>query len=152
MFSQYWYWRNIYSVMISMHLFTAHMYTKPAVYYIWSFPSQEMDVSGIKFTAYNAGHVLGAAMFLIEIAGVKVRMSNGNTSTVQALCSPHVFRYYILETSHVLRTDIWWLLKYLLSHPIYWYRYTKYIIYNIMCSTCMYIVWTSVCTKCKFCP
>ncbi|KAJ3109915.1 Cleavage and polyadenylation specificity factor subunit 3 [Phlyctochytrium bullatum] len=33
---------------------------------------QEMDVDGIKFTPYNAGHVLGAAMFLIEIAGVRV--------------------------------------------------------------------------------
>ncbi|KAJ2891895.1 endoribonuclease ysh1, partial [Coemansia aciculifera] len=32
---------------------------------------QQIEVSGIKFTAYNAGHVLGAAMFLIEIAGVK---------------------------------------------------------------------------------
>ena len=34
---------------------------------------QEVEVEGIKFTSYNAGHVLGAAMFLIEIAGVKVR-------------------------------------------------------------------------------
>jgi cleavage and polyadenylation specificity factor subunit 3 len=33
---------------------------------------QEVDVDGIKFTPYNAGHVLGAAMFLIEIAGVRV--------------------------------------------------------------------------------
>ncbi|KAI9500459.1 beta-lactamase-like protein, partial [Coemansia spiralis] len=33
---------------------------------------QQVEVNGIKFTAYNAGHVLGAAMFLIEIAGVKV--------------------------------------------------------------------------------
>ncbi|KAJ2779782.1 endoribonuclease ysh1 [Coemansia javaensis] len=33
---------------------------------------QQVEVSGIKFTAYNAGHVLGAAMFLIEIAGVRV--------------------------------------------------------------------------------
>ncbi|KAJ2796876.1 endoribonuclease ysh1, partial [Coemansia helicoidea] len=33
---------------------------------------QQIEVSGIKFTAFNAGHVLGAAMFLIEIAGVKV--------------------------------------------------------------------------------
>ncbi|CAG8479359.1 5568_t:CDS:10 [Paraglomus occultum] len=32
---------------------------------------QEVEVEGIKFTSYNAGHVLGAAMFLIEIAGVK---------------------------------------------------------------------------------
>lgn len=33
---------------------------------------QQVDVDGIKFTAYNAGHVLGAAMFMIEIAGVRV--------------------------------------------------------------------------------
>ncbi|TPX56229.1 hypothetical protein PhCBS80983_g04699 [Powellomyces hirtus] len=33
---------------------------------------QEVDVEGIRFTPYNAGHVLGAAMFLIEIAGVRV--------------------------------------------------------------------------------
>ncbi|KAF5102455.1 hypothetical protein D0Z00_000382 [Geotrichum galactomycetum] len=31
-----------------------------------------MEVNGIKFTAYHAGHVLGAAMYFIEIAGVKV--------------------------------------------------------------------------------
>lgn len=33
---------------------------------------QEIEVNGIKFTGYTAGHVLGAAMFLIEIGGVKV--------------------------------------------------------------------------------
>ena len=33
---------------------------------------QEKEVSGIKFWCYNAGHVLGAAMFMIEIAGVNV--------------------------------------------------------------------------------
>ncbi|ORY51891.1 cleavage and polyadenylation specificity factor 3, isoform CRA_b [Rhizoclosmatium globosum] len=33
---------------------------------------QMIEVEGIKFTPYNAGHVLGAAMFLIEIAGVRV--------------------------------------------------------------------------------
>ncbi|OBZ88252.1 Endoribonuclease ysh1 [Choanephora cucurbitarum] len=33
---------------------------------------QQVEVEGIKFTGYNAGHVLGAAMFLIEIAGVKI--------------------------------------------------------------------------------
>jgi len=33
---------------------------------------QEVDINGIKFWCYNAGHVLGAAMFMIEIAGVKV--------------------------------------------------------------------------------
>ncbi|KXN66871.1 Metallo-hydrolase/oxidoreductase [Conidiobolus coronatus NRRL 28638] len=33
---------------------------------------QSVSINGIKFTSYNAGHVLGAAMFLIEIASVKV--------------------------------------------------------------------------------
>ena len=33
---------------------------------------EEKEVNGIKFWAYNAGHVLGAAMFMIEIAGVRV--------------------------------------------------------------------------------
>lgn len=31
-----------------------------------------MDVNGIKFTAFHAGHVLGAAMFQVEIAGLRV--------------------------------------------------------------------------------
>ena len=30
-------------------------------------------MNGIKFWCYHAGHVLGASMFMIEIAGVKVR-------------------------------------------------------------------------------
>lgn len=33
---------------------------------------QEVEVAGVKFWCYTAGHVLGAAMFMIEIAGVKV--------------------------------------------------------------------------------
>ncbi|XP_050506835.1 cleavage and polyadenylation specificity factor 73 [Diabrotica virgifera virgifera] len=33
---------------------------------------EEKDILGVKFWAYNAGHVLGAAMFMIEIAGVKI--------------------------------------------------------------------------------
>lgn len=33
---------------------------------------QECEEKGVKFTAYRAGHVLGAAMFLIEIDGVKI--------------------------------------------------------------------------------
>ena len=31
-----------------------------------------MDVNGIKFWCYTAGHVLGAAMFMVDIAGVRV--------------------------------------------------------------------------------
>jgi len=30
----------------------------------------ENDYQGIKYTSYNAGHVLGAAMFMVEIEGV----------------------------------------------------------------------------------
>ena len=33
---------------------------------------EEIEVNGIRFWSYNAGHVLGAAMFMIEIAGVKL--------------------------------------------------------------------------------
>jgi cleavage and polyadenylation specificity factor subunit 3 len=33
---------------------------------------QEIEVNGVKFWCYHAGHVLGAAMFMIEIAGVRV--------------------------------------------------------------------------------
>ena len=33
---------------------------------------QHIDVSGVRISAYNAGHVLGAAMFLVEVAGVSV--------------------------------------------------------------------------------
>lgn len=33
---------------------------------------QEVEIEGIKFWCYHAGHVLGAAMFMIEIAGVRV--------------------------------------------------------------------------------
>lgn len=33
---------------------------------------EEKEIQGVKFWTYNAGHVLGAAMFMIEIAGVKV--------------------------------------------------------------------------------
>lgn len=35
------------------------------------------EVAGIKFWCYHAGHVLGAAMFMIEIAGVKVGEDGG---------------------------------------------------------------------------
>ena len=33
---------------------------------------QRMEHKGIKFWCYNAGHVLGAAMFMIEIGGLRV--------------------------------------------------------------------------------
>ena len=33
---------------------------------------QTLEHKGIRFTAYNAGHVLGACMFMVEVAGVRV--------------------------------------------------------------------------------
>ncbi|RUS76897.1 hypothetical protein EGW08_015336 [Elysia chlorotica] len=33
---------------------------------------QEVNANGVRFWCYSAGHVLGAAMFMIEIAGVKI--------------------------------------------------------------------------------
>jgi len=33
---------------------------------------EEVELDGVKFQAYNAGHVLGAAMFLVEIDGVRI--------------------------------------------------------------------------------
>jgi cleavage and polyadenylation specificity factor subunit 3 len=33
---------------------------------------QELDLGGIKVTPYRAGHVLGAAMFMVDIAGLRV--------------------------------------------------------------------------------
>eukprot|EP00727_Mastigamoeba_balamuthi_P004196 m51a1_g13774 hypothetical protein (744) ;mRNA; f:277471-280321 len=33
---------------------------------------QQMEHNGIKFWCYNAGHVLGAAMFVVEIAGIRI--------------------------------------------------------------------------------
>ena len=43
---------------------------------------QTLEVNGIKFWGYNAGHVLGAAMFMIEIAGVKI-LYTGDYSRVE---------------------------------------------------------------------
>lgn len=33
---------------------------------------EEREVNGIKFWGYVAGHVLGAAMFMVEIGGIRV--------------------------------------------------------------------------------
>lgn len=37
---------------------------------------QEVEVDGVRFWCYHAGHVLGAAMFMIEIAGVRVKIKS----------------------------------------------------------------------------
>lgn len=43
------------------------------------------EVAGIKFWCYHAGHVLGAAMFMIEIAGVKVSSSDIDPASSECL-------------------------------------------------------------------
>ena len=52
------------------------------------------EVAGIKFWCYHAGHVLGAAMFMIEIAGVKV-----------CVCVSLLF-VHLLVTRHHLSSSI----------------------------------------------
>lgn len=47
-----------------------------------SIPIQEVDVNGVRFWCYNAGHVLGAAMVMMEIAGVKI-LYTGDFSRVE---------------------------------------------------------------------
>lgn len=48
------------------------------------------EVAGIKFWCYHAGHVLGAAMFMIEIAGVKV-------TSVEFSCRLKFFTFVLKE-------------------------------------------------------
>jgi cleavage and polyadenylation specificity factor subunit 3 len=40
---------------------------------------QETEINGVRFWAYHAGHVLGAAMFLVDIAGVKASKHSMST-------------------------------------------------------------------------
>ena len=75
--------RDIYKIILSDYVKVAHSKSeeslfnekdlknslekiKPITYH------QEIEFRGIKFSAFKAGHVLGAAMFLIEISGVKI--------------------------------------------------------------------------------
>src|SRR3990167_9772752 len=41
---------------------------------------QEIEVDGIRFISYNAGHVLGAAMFMIEISGAYILYTRAYSS------------------------------------------------------------------------
>lgn len=70
---------------------------------------QEVEFEGIKFTSYNAGHVLGAAMFLIEIAGVKVCISliyNFLCHEIHQFTIKFIIRFYILEIILVKKIGI----------------------------------------------
>ena len=48
-------------------------------------------MNGIKFTAYRAGHVLGAAMFLIEIDGLKILYTGDYSREEDRLLKPAEF-------------------------------------------------------------
>jgi cleavage and polyadenylation specificity factor subunit 3 len=75
--------KAIYKLILSDYLKVSHANTEEALYeerdLIKSLHKlklidyhQEITTKDIKFTAYNAGHVLGAAMFLVEIQGIRV--------------------------------------------------------------------------------
>lgn len=63
---------KVSNISIDEMLYTEHDITKsmskiePLNYH------QEVEVNGVKVWCYNAGHVLGAAMFMIDIAGVRI--------------------------------------------------------------------------------
>lgn len=67
---------------------------------------EEKDVLGVKFWAYNAGHVLGAAMFMIEIAGVRVCFIKAHIFAVIQINMVLFNRFYILVISHDKRIGI----------------------------------------------
>jgi len=75
--------KAIYKLTLADYLKVSHVNTDESLYQerdlVKSFEKikiidyhQEIISHGIKFWAYNAGHVLGAAMFLVEIEGIRV--------------------------------------------------------------------------------
>ncbi|KAB5516325.1 hypothetical protein DKX38_026973 [Salix brachista] len=68
-------WISYLSVCLSLPLlvdsFSFEAYRSAVVCQVIDF-HQTVDVNGIKFWCYTAGHVLGAAMFMVDIAGVRV--------------------------------------------------------------------------------
>lgn len=72
---------------------------------------EEKDVGGVRFWAYNAGHVLGAAMFMIEIAGVKVLytgdFSRQEDRHLMAAEIPTVRPDILITVSSIFLSKIW---------------------------------------------
>ena len=75
--------RDIYKIILSDYVKVAHSKSEESLYNEKDLKNslekikainyhQEIEIRGIKFSAFQAGHVLGAAMFLIEISGVKI--------------------------------------------------------------------------------
>jgi len=66
---------------------------------------EERQHRGIKFTAYKAGHVLGAAMFMINIGGIRV-LYTGDYSREQDRHLPQA--ELISQREHCLRQCRYW--------------------------------------------
>ena len=75
--------RDIYKIILSDYVKVAHSKSEESLFNEKDLKNslekikainyhQEIEYKGIKFSAFKAGHVLGAAMFLIEISGVKI--------------------------------------------------------------------------------
>jgi len=66
---------------------------------------EEKEVGGIKFWAYNAGHVLGAAMFMIEIAGnMRFQIPADESQTTQS-CKLLILGVRVLYTGDFSREE-----------------------------------------------
>jgi predicted metal-dependent RNase len=63
-----------------------------------------VEVDGIRFTPYHAGHVLGAAMYFIEIAGVKVLDSVHESDIDCRCCSQETILEKTIECSFQLNS------------------------------------------------
>ena len=64
------FWQETTSFKKNLHVFPTF---QRSIYFIYASHSWRMLWYFVsRFWAYNAGHVLGAAMFMIEIAGVKI--------------------------------------------------------------------------------
>ena len=70
---------------------------------------QEFTVKDIKFWAYNAGHVLGAAMFMVEIQGIRVLYTGDFSREVDrhlrpAEIPPYDVHVLIIESTYGITT------------------------------------------------
>ena len=81
---------------------------------------QEVDLNGIRFSCFHAGHVLGACMFLIEIAGVKVGRQGltGRAVIAKKFLCQHVGSDFTLNKMTYIIIN--WLL--------FWYMYVLWMV------------------------
>ena len=127
---------------------------------------QEKEVNGIKFWCYHAGHVLGASMFMIEIAGVKVhtlhwllKYQSVTTAvlfraelTGKTIINPTYIifllsRFFTLVIFHVKKIVILWLLRFPVFHQMslsLWVRKKKQLLIIMAMIPDSLFCWTSI--------